>query len=90
MTGGDLYQYNGELYKIVQPHTPQTDWTPDTQKALWTKVSLEEWPEWVPPTGAQDAYDTGAKVTYKGEKYISQIDGNTTEPGTDVRWWIEA
>ena len=88
--GYDRYQYNGELYKIVQPHTPQTDWTPDTQKALWTKVSLEEWPEWVPPTGAQDAYDTGAKVTYKGEKYISQIDGNTTEPVTDVRWWIEA
>ncbi len=88
--GYDRYQYLGKLYKIVQPHTPEANWTPDTQKALWTEVSLEEWPEWVPPTGVQDAYHTGAKVTYNGKKYISQIDGNTTEPGTDERWWIEA
>lgn len=28
-----------------------------------------------------------SKVTHNGERYISQIDANTTEPGTDERWW---
>ena len=38
-------------------------------------------------TNAEDAYPMGAKVTHNGERYISQIDANTTEPGTDERWW---
>lgn len=87
--GYDRYQYNGKLYKVVQPHTPQENWTPDTQKALWTEVTLDEWPQWRQPTGVQDAYNIGDKVTHNGRKYISQIEGNTTEPGTDERWWKE-
>ena len=41
------------------------------------------------PSGAHDAYNTGDKVTHNGKQYTSQIDGNTTEPGTDERWWSE-
>lgn len=44
---------------------------------------------WVRPSGAHDAYNTGDKVTHNGKQYTSQIDGNTTEPGTDERWWSE-
>lgn len=88
--GYDRYQYDGKLYKVVQPHTPQEGWEPDITPALWTEVSLEEWPEWRQPAGAQDAYKIGDKVSYNGKRYISKIDGNTTEPGTDERWWIEA
>lgn len=85
--GFDRYQYGGQLYKIVQPHTPQEDWTPDQTPALWTKVSLDEWPEWVQPTGAQDAYSKGAKVTYNGKKWVSTADANVWEPG--VYGWEE-
>lgn len=49
----------------------------------------DEYPEWVQPTGAHDAYALGAKITHNGKRYISQIPNNTTEPGTDERWWKE-
>lgn len=87
--GYDRYQYNGELYAVIQPHTPQKGWEPDKVPALWKKVSLEEWPEFKQPTGAHDAYNIGDHVTYQGEHYISNINGNTTVPGSDDRWWTK-
>lgn len=85
--GYDRYQYNGELYAVIQPHTPQEGWEPDKVPALWKKVSLEEWPEWVQPTGAHDAYDLDAKVTHNSKKWVSNIDNNVWEPG--VYGWTE-
>lgn len=40
-----------------------------------------DWPEWVQPTGAHNAYAKGSQVTHNGEKYVSQIDANVWEPG---------
>ena len=40
-----------------------------------------DWPEWVQPTGAHDAYSKGSQVTHNGERYVSQIDANVWEPG---------
>ena len=34
------YQYNGKLYKCIQPHTTQADWTPDITPALWTVIDV--------------------------------------------------
>ena len=81
------YQYEGKLYKCVQAHTTQADWTPDVTPALWVIVSLEEWPEWIQPTGAHDAYSKGAKVTHNEKKWISDVDANVWEPG--VYGWTE-
>lgn len=78
---GDRVQYNGTLYKCVQSHTAQSDWTPNATPALWVVVTVEEWPEWVQPTGAQDAYAKDAKVTHNGERWISNVDANVWEPG---------
>ena len=81
----DRAQYNGTLYKCVQAHTSQADWTPEATPALWVVVSIEEYPEWVQPTGAHDAYNTGDKVSYKGKHYVCTIDGNAYAP--DVYGW---
>ena len=35
------YQYNGKLYKCIQPHTTQADWTPAATPALWTVIDVE-------------------------------------------------
>ena len=86
---GDRYQYKGDLYKCVQAHTTQDDWTPDKTPALWTKISLDEWPEWIQPTGAQDAYNKGDKVTFKEKHYISLIDGNVWSPEAYPAGWEE-
>ena len=82
---GDRIQYNGTLYKCVQAHTSQADWTPDATPALWVVVSIDEYPEWVQPTGAHDAYNTGDKVSYHGKHYICTSDANIYAP--DVYGW---
>ena len=87
-TVGDRVQYNGLLYRCVQAHTSQADWTPDVVPALWVRTSTEEWPEWVQPTGAHDAYDLGSKVSHNGKHWISDINANVYEPG--VYGWHEA
>lgn len=47
----------------------------------------EEWPEWVQPTGAHDAYNTGDKVTYNGKHYTSLLDGNVWSPDAYPDGW---
>lgn len=85
---GDRRQYEGLLYRCVQAHTSQADWTPPVVPALWVRTSAEEWPEWVQPTGAHDAYPVGAKVSHNGARWISDVDANIWEPG--VSSWTQA
>ena len=80
-------EYGGTLYRCVQGHTSQANWTPPDTPALWVAVSLEEWPAWVQPTGAHDAYASGAKVTHAGKRWVSDVDANTWQPG--VYGWTE-
>lgn len=88
---GDRVRYGELLYKCLQAHTSQTDWTPDTAVSLWVRVDdpAEEFPEWRQPTGAQDAYHKGDKVSHNEKHWISDIDGNVWEPGavgTETLW----
>lgn len=80
-------RYGETLYRCVQAHTSQDDWTPDVTPALWTVVSLDEFPEWVQPTGAQDAYRIGDKVSHNDKHWVNTLDYNTYEPG--VYGWDE-
>lgn len=84
---GERYWYDGRLWKVIQQHTVQEDWTPDTAVSLFTEVTIEEWPQWVQPTGAQDAYNIGDKVTFEGVHYVSLIDGNVWSPADNPSGW---
>ena len=84
---GDRVKYNGLLYRCVQAHTSQAEWTPDVVPALWVRTSTEEWPEWVQPQGAHDAYNRGDRVSHNGLHWTSDIDANVYEPG--VYGWTE-
>ena len=162
---GDRRYYAPRLYKAVQAHTTQADWTPDITPALWAVVGdpgeagtiddpitaargmeyeygkyyfdpedgktylcerigeaeggkiilqylpheligqyfsaaesgeTEEpaepdtgdtYPEWVQPTGAHDAYNTGDRVTYNGKVYESTMDGNVWSPSAYPQGW---
>ena len=85
----DRAQYNGTLYKCIQAHTSQDDWMPSATPALWKTVSLDEYPEWVQPIGAHDAYNIGDKVTYNGQHYVCTSDGNVYAPDV-YGWQLEA
>jgi len=84
---GERVQYNSLLYKCVQAHTSQEDWTPDKTPALWVRVSVEEYPEWVQPTGSADAYQVDDKVSHNGKHWINVTPNNVWEPG--VYGWNE-
>ena len=86
---GERLQYKNVLYRVVQAHTSQADWTPDITPALFVVVSLDEWPEFVQPTGAHDAYKKGDKVTFEGKHYISLIDANVYSPTAYPAGWQE-
>lgn len=87
---------NGKLYKLIletpegHPHRSQEDWPPRLVPAIWARMDDpgEEWPEWVQPTGAHDAYAAGKKVSHNGKHWVNTYgDGNIWEPG--VYGWEE-
>ena len=83
----DRIRYENVLYKVLQGHTSQADWTPNIAVSLYVKVSIEEYPEWVQPQGAHDAYNKGDKVTHLEKHWESEIDANVYEPS--VYGWSE-
>lgn len=86
---GKRLRYEGILYRVLQEHTSQSDWTPDKAVSLYVRVDDPsiEFPEWRQPTGAHDAYAEGAKVSHNEKHWISTIPTNTYEPG--VYGWLE-
>lgn len=86
-------RYGEKLYRCVQSHTSQADWTPDKTPALWTEVAKPgEIPVWKQPTGAQDAYNKGDRVWYPEKNttvYESLIDANVYSPEAYPAGWRE-
>ena len=78
-----------QLYKVVQAHTSQADWTPDVVPSLFAAVGLDEqgYPVWSQPTGAHDAYNKGDIVDYNGTLYQSLTDGNIYPPEAYPAGW---
>lgn len=81
--------YNDVLYKVLQAHTSQNDWTPDFAPSLFAKVLIPDEtvvPEWEQPDST-NPYSAGDKVTHNGKTWVSDIDNNVWEPG--VYGWAE-
>lgn len=78
-----------QLYKVVQAHTSQADWTPDVAPSLFAAVGLDEqgYPVWSQPTGTHDAYNKGDIVDYNGTLYQSLTDGNIYPPEAYPAGW---
>lgn len=93
----DIFSYgvnaDGEtqLYSVLQDHTSQPDWTPDTASSLYKKVGFTDSgiSVWTQPLGATDAYNKGDEVSHNGQIWVSDVDGNVWEPGV-YGWTIKA
>ena len=74
------YQYNGKLYKCVQAHTTQSDWTPDITSALWTVIDVEHAGtiEDPIPAVAGMEYEYGKYYSEDGTIYICQRTGEAS------------
>ena len=80
---GDRVRYDGVLYKVLQDHTSQDSWTPDTAHSLYAKVlnpNPEVIPNWEQPEST-NGYSKGDKVTHKEKTWESLVDNNVWEPG---------
>lgn len=86
---GQIRKHNDVLYRVVQDHTSQADWSPSNTLSLYEPIILTEegYPVWTKPSGAHDAYNTGDIVDYNGTLYKSLIDGNIYSPDEYAAGW---
>ena len=91
VTYGENSVGDPQLYKVVQAHTSQTEWTPDVTASLFSPIGLDDggYPVWSQPTVAHDAYNKGDIVNYNGALYESLIDGNVYAPDVYPAGWRE-
>lgn len=79
---GERVLHDGVLYKVLQDHASQSDWTPDAAPSLFAEVLIPDpdvIPEWVQPEST-NPYMKGDKVTHDGFTWESLIDNNVWEP----------
>lgn len=84
--GADLtgyrVQHEGLLYKCLQAHTSQADWTPTDAPSLWARMLVPDpdvIPDWEQPSST-NPYMKGDKVRFEGQVWISVIDNNVWPP----------
>ena len=73
---GDVANYGGVLYRVVQAHKSQADWTPDKVPALFKVHRTPEMTEWVAGIDVK----AGEKLTYKGATY-EVVQSHRTQAG---------
>lgn len=80
-----------QLYKVIQAHTSQADWTPDTAASLYKKIGFtdEGVSIWTQPLGATDAYMKGDVVSFENQLWKSTVDNNVWQPYTPG-WEVKA
>ena len=72
-----------QLYKVIQAHTSQVDWTPDAIPSLYKAIGFtnEGVGIWTQPLGSSDAYMKDDVVSYDNELWTSDVDNNVWQPG---------
>lgn len=87
---GDRVTYYGILFKVLQAHTSQDDWTPIDAPSLFARVltAEDEILDWEQPS-ADNAYMKGDKVKYNDKVYESLIDNNVWAPDAYPDGWKE-
>lgn len=84
-----LLQYEGLLYRVLQEHTSQVDWTPDKTPALYKVLAINEngIMEWARPISSVDAYMIGDECMFNGVHKRSTIDNNVWSPDEYPAGW---
>lgn len=88
---GERIRYNNLLYKVLQTHTSQANWTPDVASSLYAQV-LSEDPniviDWTQPNST-NGYSAGTLVKHNNKIWMSTANNNVWEPGALNAPWVE-
>ena len=90
------------LYALAREHAaPQYNYDSEIE-AIWSAIRelqqgqqgggtepTDEWPEYVQPTGAHDAYHAGNKVTFNGKHYVCKLASCDWSPAVYPDAWRE-
>ena len=91
------------LYALARQHAkPQYNYDAEIE-AIWAAIRelqqaqeegggtepTDEWPEYVQPTGAHDAYQVGDKITWNGKHYICIFANCVWSPADYPAGWQE-
>lgn len=91
------------LYALARQHAhPQYNYDSEIE-AIWAAIRelqqaqeegggtepTDEWPEFVQPTGAHDAYQVGDKVTFNGKHYVCKLASCVWSPAVYPDAWEE-
>ncbi len=91
---GDRVRYNEVLYKVLQNHTSQEGWTPESAPSLFARVLIPDpgdIPVWEQPSST-NPYMKGDKVHYPtidSPIYESLVDNNVWSPSAYPAGWKE-
>lgn len=83
-----LQEQMNELYKMILEVKEEIKVLKDEGSAE-PEIPSEEYPEYVAPSGAHDAYKIGDKITFKGKKYICKMDNCVWSPEVYPQGWEE-
>lgn len=89
---GKRVLYNDILYKVIQAHTSQAEWTPVAAPSLFAKVINETIDGSIPEFQQPDStnpYMKGDRVIFNGKVYESLIDNNVYSPSDYPTGWKE-
>ena len=89
---GKRIMFEGVLYKVIQAHTSQADWTPIAAPSLFAKVINETIDGSIPEFEQPDStnpYMKGDRVLFNGKVYESLIDNNVYSPEAYPAGWKE-
>jgi len=88
----DRVRYEDGLYRVLQNHKSQDDWTPTNAPALFAEIlpgqDGTDIGEWVQPDST-NPYQIGDRVIHNGVVYECTVANNVWEPGV-YGWQIVA
>lgn len=67
-----------ERVRAIESGSPQEPEEPPVE---------DEYPEYIQPTGAHDAYNTGDKISFNGKKYTCKMNGRVWSPDVYPSAW---
>lgn len=89
------------LYQEARAHAQPVYDVQAEIEALWAAVRAlqtqpsepdepaDEWPAFVQPTGAHDAYQVGDKITFNGQRYVCKLANCVWSPDVYPTGWQE-